>query len=292
MERIKYITNKDLLVEIHRSKQTYCWFLGTEYRNYDAIITSLDHLTPAFVEQTLDRKHELIAKKGPAAWPAAFSEGPITEDGLVFRLMTDEHLPLDDGKRRKRNASSPSAGNTVRCCFPPFKHFVLREGVPLEVGRSHWRGDLETGAFCADHGKINNRLAMMFMLLVERYSRRGNWRGYSYVDEMRSHALMQLSQIGLQFDESKSDNPFAFFTQVIKNCFTRVLNVERKNQHIRDDLLIMSGAAPSHTRQTAHEIEQRAEQSSEALTETATQHPTTKKRGRKPKTTTPNDAIR
>lgn len=81
--------------------------------------------------------------------------------------------------------------------------------------------------------------------------------GNTYVDEMRSHALLQLSQIGLQFDESKSDNPFAFYTTSIKNCFTRVLNLERRNQNIRDDMLIVAGVTPSITRQVENEMEYR-----------------------------------
>ena len=39
--------------------------------------------------------------------------------------------------------------------------------------------------------------------------------GNTYNDEMRSQALLQLSQIGLQFDESKSQNPFAYYTAEI-----------------------------------------------------------------------------
>ena len=64
---------------------------------------------------------------------------------------------------------------------------------------------------------------------------RSNWRGYTYVDEMRSHALLQLSQIGLQFNELKSENPFAYYTAAVTNSFTRVLNLEKRNQNIRDD---------------------------------------------------------
>ena len=85
--------------------------------------------------------------------------------------------------------------------------------------------------------------------LVERYSMRSNWRGYTYVDDMRGQALLQLSQIGLQFDESKSQNPFAYYTAAITNSFTRILNVEKRNQHIRDDMLQQAGAMPSFTRQ-------------------------------------------
>jgi hypothetical protein len=91
------------------------------------------------------------------------------------------------------------------------------------------------------------------MKLVERYSQRGNWRGYTYVDEMRGQALVQLAQIGLQFNEAKSDNPFAYYTATVNNSFTRVLNLEKRNQSIRDDILIESGHLPSYGRQIAHE---------------------------------------
>ena len=96
---------------------------------------------------------------------------------------------------------------------------------------------------------MTNKLAHMFMKLCERYATRSNWRGYTYNDEMRSQALLQLSQIGLQFDESKSQNPFAYYTAAITNSFTRVLNIEKRNQNLRDDILEINGLTPSYTRQ-------------------------------------------
>ena len=66
---------------------------------------------------------------------------------------------------------------------------------------------------------------------------------------MRGQALLQLSIIGLQFDESKSANPFAYYTAAITNSFTRILNIEKRNQNIRDDILEMNGLNPSWTRQ-------------------------------------------
>jgi hypothetical protein len=96
---------------------------------------------------------------------------------------------------------------------------------------------------------MTRRLAEMFVKLCERYATRSNWRGYTYNEEMKGQALLQLSQIGLQFDESKSSNPFAYFTATITNSFTRILNIEKKMQNIRDDILEINGLNPSYTRQ-------------------------------------------
>jgi hypothetical protein len=209
-----------------------------------------DALTPEFLIATLQTKLARLAK-------AQITSESITSHDVVFRVMSDSHLPEEtDDKRRKK---SSSGGWVPKTNFPPFQHYVLRGDVLIEVGRSHWQTDLDNGQFCITHGKMTNRLASMFLLLVDQYSRRGNWRGYSYVSDMRGQALVQLSQVGLQFDESRSDNPFAWYTQIIKNCFRRILLLEKRNQDIRDDLLIMSGAMPSHTRQVEDEIEQRTD---------------------------------
>ena len=139
--------------------------------------------------------------------------------------------------------------------FPPFQHWKFDDSDQLIcVGKSHWKGDIETGHFSKDHGRITENLGKMYIKLSERYAQRSNWRGYTYIEEMRGQAVLQLSQIGLQFDESKSENPFAYYTAAVTNSFTRVLNLEKKNQNIRDDLLEIAGLTPSLTRQTQAEF--------------------------------------
>jgi len=72
---------------------------------------------------------------------------------------------------------------------------------------------------------------------------------------MRGQAILQLTQIGLQFDESKSNNPFAYYTAAVTNSFVRVINIEKRNQNIRDDILEMNDLNPSFTRQHQGEFE-------------------------------------
>jgi hypothetical protein len=138
----------------------------------------------------------------------------------------------------------------VRVNFPPFQHFKLDSNNFLQcIGKSHWLGDIETGEFSKDHGQITNKLAKMYLMLCEKYALRYNWRGYTYNDEMRGAAILQLTYVGLRFNESKSANPFAYYTAAINNSFCRVLNSEKRNQNIRDDILEMNGLAPSWSRQ-------------------------------------------
>lgn len=275
-----YLNNKDILKEIHKSKSTYCSFISPEYCDYDLILDSIKKINKKNILAARKARAERLSKLAHEAAVLATGEKQKLDDfeikytkipqtDVIFRVMTWEHIPLDDVKTQKaKNAAKelfededepahteydeddPKHNKYVKVNFPPFYHYkVDDEGEPVLVGKSHWKGDLENGSFNKEHGAMTNKLAHMFMKLCERYATRSNWRGYTYNDEMRSQALLQLSQIGLQFDESKSQNPFAYYTAAITNSFTRVLNIEKRNQNLRDDILEMNNLNPSYTRQ-------------------------------------------
>ena len=258
-----YLNNKDMLKQIHISKSNFCWFEDRDlYHKFDIII---DNITGELnVKEEINALMD-IARQNRAdrlqkeAWDlntdkkkkqADFAVDPTSfnEEEIVFRVMTYEHIPDEPG--RKQNPKTV-ADHKVKLNFPPYKHYILRNGEIAEVGISHFNKNKE---FDLESGRITATLANMYIKLVERYSQRANWRGYTYIDEMRGQALLQLTQIGLQFNEAKSDNPFAYYTAAVNNSFTRVLNIEKKNQGIRDDLLEKSGQAPSWTRQLEHEM--------------------------------------
>jgi hypothetical protein len=165
--------------------------------------------------------------------------------------MTFDHIPLN-GIRKKNPKTLADHRDKVN--FPPFQHWKFDDKEELIcVGKSHWKGDLIKGKFDKDAGQITPTLARMMLKLCERYATRGNVRGYTYNDEMKGQAILQLTQIGLQFDESKSDNPFAYFTAAVTNSFVRVINIEKRNQNIRDDILEINGMNPSYSRTGAGE---------------------------------------
>lgn len=269
-----YLNNKDILKEIHKSKMTYCSYASPEDAHYDMILPALSKINKknvlagrkARAERLSKLEFELAQSQTPEKLKAdnfTIKQSKIKDTDVVFRVMTWEHVPYEEKKSTvlvddeepleteyDDKAVPVTTGKYIKVNFPPFQHYKIDEdGNPYCVGKSHWKGDLIKGAFCKDHGTMTPKLAHMFMKLCERYATRSNWRGYTYNDEMRSQALLQLSQIGLQFDESKSQNPFAYYTAAITNSFTRVLNIEKRNQNLRDDILEMNGLTPSYTRQ-------------------------------------------
>jgi hypothetical protein len=257
--KIKYLTNKDLLKEIHLSKNTYCSFTAAEYCDYDLIVANLEKIN---VRTIAEAKRNRATRMGKEAHIKAqlldkkaslkdfeIDYKKISKQDVVFRVMTFEHVPLAPGRKKtlKNTADSHEKVN-----FPPFQHWKFDKNDNLVcVGKSHWKGGMKTGQFSKEHGRMTDNLARMFIKLCERYATRGNVRGYTYNDEMRGQAILQLTQIGLQFDESKSDNPFAYYTAAVTNSFVRIINIEKRNQNIRDDILEMNGMNPSWTRQNS-----------------------------------------
>jgi hypothetical protein len=265
VKKINYLNNKDMLKEIHRSKTSFCEFTDFKYSDYDVIVEDLQEIYLAEVQDK--GRAARAARIAATAYEAALLANPnatkvdkprlsefkikpgtISVDDLVFRVLGFDHIPLAPG--RKKNPKSV-ADKYVKLNFYPFKHYIIEAGAAKEVGRSHCKN----GKFSLERGTITNKLAKMFILMVNKYGQRGNWRGYTYLDEMKGQALLQLAQMGLQFDEYKSDNPFSYYTASVSNSFTRVFNLEKKNQDLRDDLLIDSGASPSFSRQLAVEGE-------------------------------------
>jgi hypothetical protein len=254
--KINYLNNKDILEEIHKSKNTFCSFLKPEYHQYDIILESIDKINIRTVAEAKRNKAKRLTLEEYDRRKSAgekvkqseceFDYKKISKTDLIFRIMTYDHIPLNS--TRKKNPKTTADGRD-KVNFPPFQHWKFNENEELVcVGKSHWKGSVEKGKFSKDHGQITNTLARMYIKLCERYATRGNVRGYTYNDEMKGQAILQLTQIGLQFDESKSNNPFAYFTAAVTNSFVRIINLEKRNQNIRDDLLEINGMNPSYTR--------------------------------------------
>lgn len=272
MRKKNYLNNKDILKEIHRSKNTYNSYVDKDYANYDIILSDLDKINIRTIAEAKRNKAKRLSTEEYERRKTAGEKvkqadcevdyKTITKEELIFRIMTFDHVPEEPG--RKKNPKTV-ADTKTKLNFPPFQHWKFDDNDNLIcVGKSHWIGGMENGYFSKNHGKSTDNLAMMWMKLVDRYATRGNVRNYTYNDEMKGQAIVQLSQIGLQFDESKSDNPFAYYTAAVTNSFVRVINLEKRNQNIRDDILEMNDLNPSYTRQNEGEWEAAVKRNEEA----------------------------
>ena len=273
--RRKYLNNRDILVQIHLSKLTYCAFRDKDLDNQqDIIFEDISEIT----EENIELGRLARVKRISKLTETKIDPDTVSAQDVVIRIMTTEHIPLVPKKKAKIKPK-PVIKNVIedlnfeyedltkiienhdddiemipmRTNFHPFFHYrVDKNNKPFLVGKSHWKGTVEVGEFNQTFGRTTNELAKMYMKLCDRYGTRSNWRGYTYNDEMRGAALVQLSQVGLKFNELKSDNPFAYYTAIVTNSFTRVLLNEKKMQNIRDDILEENGLAPSWTRQQSH----------------------------------------
>lgn len=102
-------------------------------------------------------------------------------------------------------------------------------------------------------GKMTPGLAKMLTLLAQRYGSKSNFANYTYNDDMQAYALMMLCKTWKNFNPVKYSNPFAYYTQCVKNCFRQYLVIEKKHRNIRDKLLVAHGMTPSHTYQIEQE---------------------------------------
>lgn len=282
---VNYLNNKDILKEIHESKNSYCYFTQKEYHRYDLIIDKPDAPIEESLEFASQPEQIQLAKEVRAARLSVeagtkISPDTINTEDLVFRVMTWDHIPVSQKQPRKTvkkktardiltfdedeidkdeifadledNTTKAEVDDMVhvKVNFPPFQHFKLDStNTFCCVGKSHWVNGIDNGHFCKDQGNLTNKLARMYIMLCEKYAMKFNWRGYTYNDEMRNSAILQLTYVGLRFNEAKSANPFAYYTAAITNSFCRVLNTEKRNQNIRDDILEMNGLNPSFSRQ-------------------------------------------
>ena len=94
-------------------------------------------------------------------------------------------------------------------------------------------------------GKLTDKLARMLMILADRYSKKSNFVGYTYREDMVAHALLNLTKNAMKFDPEKSSNPFAYYTSAIRNSFLQYMGDEKTHRYIRDKLLVEGGAEPS-----------------------------------------------
>ena len=133
MKRVKYLNNRDLLAQIHASKNTYCSYVLPEDARYDVIVSNIKKINPNAIAIARKTRSKRLTQE---AWEQAKKTGlkkiklsdytvstrKIDKTELVFRVKTYEHIPKDP--TRKKNPKQTSDYHT-KVNFPPFQHYRI-----------------------------------------------------------------------------------------------------------------------------------------------------------------------
>ena len=63
MKKVNYLNNKDILLEIHRSKATFCSYVDPEYNQYDVILLGVDKINRLTIAEAKRNKAKRLSQK-------------------------------------------------------------------------------------------------------------------------------------------------------------------------------------------------------------------------------------
>ena len=90
--------------------------------------------------------------------------------------------------------------------------------------------------------RISNYIGECFLKIANGLSHRPNFINYTYKEDMISDGIENCLQYIHNFNPEKSNNPFAYFTQIIYYAFIRRIQKEKKQQDVKAKLIANSGA--------------------------------------------------
>ena len=88
---------------------------------------------------------------------------------------------------------------------------------------------------------VTNYIGECFLKIANHLSYRPNFINYTYRDDMISDGIENCLQYMRNFNPEKSNNPFAYFTQIIYYAFIRRIQKEKKQSLVKQKLIQNAG---------------------------------------------------
>jgi DNA-directed RNA polymerase specialized sigma subunit len=85
---------------------------------------------------------------------------------------------------------------------------------------------------------VTDYIGSCFLKIANHLSYRPNFINYTFKDDMISDGIENCLQYLDNFNPEKSNNPFAYFTQIIYYAFIRRIQKEKKQTTIKNKLII------------------------------------------------------
>jgi DNA-directed RNA polymerase specialized sigma subunit len=88
--------------------------------------------------------------------------------------------------------------------------------------------------------QVPNYIGQSILLICNNLAKKPNFSGYTYKQEMISDGIIDCVSAVDNFDPDKTNNPFAYFTQIAWNAFIRRIHKEKKQSYIKHKNFINS----------------------------------------------------
>ncbi len=88
---------------------------------------------------------------------------------------------------------------------------------------------------------INDYIGECFLKIANHLSYRPNFINYTYKEDMISDGIENCLTYVANFDPEKSNNPFAYFTQIVYYAYLRRISKEKRQMDIKDKLIEKKG---------------------------------------------------
>ena len=89
--------------------------------------------------------------------------------------------------------------------------------------------------------RVPNYIGECFLKIATHLSYKPNFVNYMFREDMICDGIENCLQYIDNFDPEKSNNPFAYFTQIIYYAFLRRIQKEKKQMEIKNKILEKSG---------------------------------------------------
>lgn len=80
---------------------------------------------------------------------------------------------------------------------------------------------------------VPNYIGESILLICNNLAKKPNFSGYTYKQDMISDGIIDCVAAVDNFDPDKTNNPFAYFTQIAWNAFIRRIHKEKKQTYIK-----------------------------------------------------------
>lgn len=98
----------------------------------------------------------------------------------------------------------------------------------------HYKNDIQHAlAHDADKPQVPKYIGESIILICTNLSKKPNFSGYTYKADMIADAIVDCIAAVDNFDPDKTNNPFAYFTQIAWNAFIRRIQKEKKQTYIK-----------------------------------------------------------